>query len=739
MKVSTLIFVAAATIGHLSEALPTIATPDIANLTDSQFPLIEGGGLVEKRELQKRAWYRNPTDDYHAVGLPDLNNKFNCEGRYAPYRQEIRKFENDQGGTLLDLYACALKRLYARPTNDPNGYWQLAAIHGRPFGPWAGNPRSPAGNTGTGYCIHGADSFPYWHRPYTVYFEQCLYWNAQLCIGLSKRMDDNRKNWWYNYARLFRLPYWDWALNNAQMPPSFTNPTYCYRNGGLADDNGACFESPFYRYRFPNDYRNPAVFGGAPWTNQPFTLRSPSSSVDSNIGQSQQILGANFNNIRQSTYQMLVNQRSWYGFSNHQSPGPSLEGIHDTIHGCVGGNNNGHMSIVPYSAFDPIFWIHHCNVDRLYAIWQALNPTVRPGRYWNGNPGWGINPQWEDENTGIYPIMNYYGTPYTFRTCRDTSTFCYGYPETQKWNYDTSSQRYLDAVRAKVDQLYGPNVASAGRRRKAKRDTTINTDSAPVAETIDNSIIDGNHYYEWRIDVSLEKDLSNSSTFSIPFFLGQVPKNASEWYTSRSYVGSFFIFAGMGAPAGVDPAAINPTVAGIVPLTDGLLAASERSNVTSLKPEDMESYLEKYLRWRCLGGDGKPCRVRGLKNLKVTVSTSYCTLPTDDSPGVKYGEWTVLTEIVRKIGRDGGPDRAGIVPSPSAAGTTSVAPTSTSEAAASSTGAPSSAVTTSSIAAGPEIASPADEATSAAYLPTSIPATSNVAAAASTSLAPVLL
>jgi hypothetical protein len=28
------------------------------------------------------------------------------------------------------------------------------------------------------------------------------------------------------------------------------------------------------------------------------------------------------------------------------------------------------------SAFDPIFWMHHCNCDRLFAIWQALNYDV---------------------------------------------------------------------------------------------------------------------------------------------------------------------------------------------------------------------------------------------------------------------------------------------------------------------------------------------------------------------------
>ena len=43
-----------------------------------------------------------------------------------------------------------------------------------------------------------------------------------------------------------------------------------------------------------------------------------------------------------------------------------LEGIHDSVHVWVGGS----MSRVATSAFDPIFWAHHTNIDRLWRIWQ---------------------------------------------------------------------------------------------------------------------------------------------------------------------------------------------------------------------------------------------------------------------------------------------------------------------------------------------------------------------------------
>lgn len=29
-----------------------------------------------------------------------------------------------------------------------------------------------------------------------------------------------------------------------------------------------------------------------------------------------------------------------------------------------------------YKGFDPIFWLHHCQVDRLMSLWSAMHPGV---------------------------------------------------------------------------------------------------------------------------------------------------------------------------------------------------------------------------------------------------------------------------------------------------------------------------------------------------------------------------
>ena len=103
--------------------------------------------------------------------------------------------------------------------------------------------------------------------------------------------------------------------------------------------------------------------------------------------------------LTSQTFFMFVFLNSWPEFSNTRAhkkgqPATSLEGIHNGIHNLSGGG--GHMSDVSlagaapdFSAlvlthkltmsglgFDPIFYMHHANVDRLLSLWAALYPGV---------------------------------------------------------------------------------------------------------------------------------------------------------------------------------------------------------------------------------------------------------------------------------------------------------------------------------------------------------------------------
>jgi tyrosinase len=53
---------------------------------------------------------------------------------------------------------------------------------------------------------------------------------------------------------------------------------------------------------------------------------------------------------------------------------PALEGIHNSGHVWVGGS----MGSISFAPCDPVFWMHHCEIDRIWATWQTANPGQHP-------------------------------------------------------------------------------------------------------------------------------------------------------------------------------------------------------------------------------------------------------------------------------------------------------------------------------------------------------------------------
>lgn len=51
-----------------------------------------------------------------------------------------------------------------------------------------------------------------------------------------------------------------------------------------------------------------------------------------------------------------------------------LEGIHNSGHVWVGGS----MQSVVAAPADPVFWMHHAEIDRVWPAWQTANPGQHP-------------------------------------------------------------------------------------------------------------------------------------------------------------------------------------------------------------------------------------------------------------------------------------------------------------------------------------------------------------------------
>ena len=87
-----------------------------------------------------------------------------------------------------------------------------------------------------------------------------------------------------------------------------------------------------------------------------------------------------------------------------------LEGIHNVIHMWVGGT----MGVIATAPADPIFWMHHANIDRLWWQWQKSPQGSGKNPPLTGGPG-----------TSTSPVMDPW--TYTEADTRDITSLGYTY------------------------------------------------------------------------------------------------------------------------------------------------------------------------------------------------------------------------------------------------------------------------------------------------------------------------
>jgi len=118
-----------------------------------------------------------------------------------------------------------------------------------------------------------------------------------------------------------------------------------------------CFALPYWDYNSPSERQLPPMF------------RDPTSDLF--VSQRD----PNMNSGAGSLPAWAVNYSAGLAQANFTSASSSLENLpHNQIHVLVGGPGaclNGWMGCVPTAAQDPIFFLHHCNMDRLWNLWLA--------------------------------------------------------------------------------------------------------------------------------------------------------------------------------------------------------------------------------------------------------------------------------------------------------------------------------------------------------------------------------
>jgi tyrosinase len=238
-----------------------------------------------------------------------------------------------QGAAMLQVYADAVLKMQARGADDPLSWtwnWYTHFVDGlttkdseiaRIFGGVATPASSLATemwNTCQAHSGQNVNNFLPWHRMYVLFIEKII-----------RQVSGNPE---------FTMPYWNYTSDDPALrgvvPLQFRLPS-----------------DPIYGCLYRPDRKTLANSG------QPIQQGQPGDPMDISVA------------MAKTTYS-TVNKVQ--GFCRAID-----SGVHSRLHILVGTNKN--MGSVPYAGRDPLFLVHHANIDRLWASWNAnggANPTT---------------------------------------------------------------------------------------------------------------------------------------------------------------------------------------------------------------------------------------------------------------------------------------------------------------------------------------------------------------------------
>ncbi|KAI1814106.1 Di-copper centre-containing protein [Poronia punctata] len=577
-------------------------------------------------------------------------------------RLEIRDLEKDED--LWNLYLLALSWMQYTDQESPFSWYQIAGIHGAPGSTW-GDVEPLPGNEKIGYCRHVSILFLTWHRPYLVLYEQILYNIVQFIASLWPPEQLGRMQ---KAAKRFRIPYWDWAAapsaGESVLPLSVGGSSTISVSGPNGVQN---ISNPLFSFTFRPF--NMSYFQDAPFNRWNETKRAPSPNNGPDAVSNNSFVAASFDNhlpsYQQRLYNLFANSPNYTHFSNEAWIGrnstgayyDSLESLHDSIH-TVGGGTWGHLAIIAYSAFDPIFFLHHANVDRIFAMWQVIHndtyvvPSSAVYASHTQNTG-----DVEDSQSPLEPFFQNGSAFWTSDMVRDHEIFGYTYAEVMNGSR-------ADVVTA-INRLYTDySPASISLKRSGERFSRAEglTDGGGTREPVGQRIAprpravswhyqssddlptgvlfstntDGYSYREWVANVKATKHGLGTS-FLIYLFLGSIPDNSSSWQRSDALVGSFGVFAGQGRSVGPE----EGSIAGAIPLTAALVKMVAEGRLRTLEADDVKPFLQSALVLRVALINGTVIPADGVDGLDIHIASSLVKAPTrqDELPIWGETEW----------------------------------------------------------------------------------------------------
>jgi tyrosinase len=318
---------------------------------------------------------------------------------------------------LEDLWL-AWQTIKERPADHPQSFFKLGGYHGEPFqGPGLKNAEYWGG-----YCNHGNVLFPTWHRVYLLKLEEALQ-SVPEC-------QDVMLPYWDQTSAESRDGGIPWALTRKMVKvkgETVENPLISFRfNADIVDEvtgQNCLYSKPrgYKTVRYPL-----SGLVGTPEARQATEAHNSQFHTDGGDGpldydRCEDLLNANIRTwlrgdvdvpkrpkpvhafvadkyrycLDAPNYTLFSNETSSAHYNEHKDQSQpmvvSVEQPHDGIHLAVGGfeipenppvpgvpgndvdpidGANGDMGENDTAGLDPIFFFHHCFVDRVFWLWQ---------------------------------------------------------------------------------------------------------------------------------------------------------------------------------------------------------------------------------------------------------------------------------------------------------------------------------------------------------------------------------
>jgi tyrosinase len=254
----------------------------------------------------------------------------------------LRKNQNTLSTSEKQAFVAAVLALKQKPSRLHPGnsnfgrYDDFVEVHRNAMMPPMMTPPEPG-------WAHQSCVFPPWHRALLVEFEKEL-----------QSIDPS-----------VTIPYWDWTQDSSPSSSPWTSD-FLGGNGGGEDGEivDGAFAGPAGNWPIlVKDAPSDPDFLRRQMAADPSAKQLPSPSDQTDV-----LAMVPYDTPPWEDGLRANTPTAWQGFRPH------LEvNLHNLVHRWVGGN-----MLDMTSPNDPVFWLHHCNCDRLWAMWGAQHPNELP-------------------------------------------------------------------------------------------------------------------------------------------------------------------------------------------------------------------------------------------------------------------------------------------------------------------------------------------------------------------------